>query len=86
MASPQRKAALLSSRLMPTQAWRQSSLQGASRRGAFEFENWQGRDGNDPSVDIAKDRRCRRRLLDVPYQLGSAASTKRSAPSASSTS
>ncbi len=22
---------------------------------AFEFENWRGRDGNDPSFDIAKD-------------------------------
>ncbi len=21
----------------------------------FEFRNWRGRDGNDPSVDIAKD-------------------------------
>jgi len=21
----------------------------------FEFKNWRGRDGNDPSVDIAKD-------------------------------
>jgi hypothetical protein len=23
--------------------------------GGFGFKNWRGRDGNDPSVDIAKD-------------------------------
>jgi hypothetical protein len=23
--------------------------------GGHEFKNWRGRDGNDPSVDIAKD-------------------------------
>ena len=26
-----------------------------SARRFTEFENWRGRDGNDPSVDIAKD-------------------------------
>jgi len=25
------------------------------RRASFPIQNWRGRDGNDPSVDIAKD-------------------------------
>jgi hypothetical protein len=31
------------------------SLKGESAAGRYEFTCWRGRDGNDPSVDIAKD-------------------------------
>jgi hypothetical protein len=36
-------------------AWGSNPLESNTWRTWLEFKNWPGRDGNDPSVDIAKD-------------------------------
>jgi hypothetical protein len=46
---------LLSKRFMQAQAWSGPGVIGDLRYVRFKLTNWRGRDGNDPSVDIAKD-------------------------------